>query len=145
MTTLPGETWFVGCGHMAGAMIEGWRAAGVDLSNAVAVRPSGRPVTGVRTVNSLAEAGPPPKLVVLGFKPQQLDAVATELAPLLTPQTVVLSILAGVEIDSLWLRFAKVRAVVRAMPWSSSAASHERICSVPEVFNPSPRDPRNAS
>ena len=116
MTTLPGATWVVGCGQMAGAMVEGWRTAGVDLSAAVAVRPSGRPVTGVRTVASLEEAGPPPTLVILGFKPQQLDEVAAELAPLLTPQTIVLSILAGVEIDSLWLRFANVRAIVRAMP-----------------------------
>ena len=116
MTSLPGVTWFVGCGQMAGAMVEGWRSAGVDLSAAVAVRPSGQLVTGVRTVRSLAEAGPPPRLVVLGFKPQQLDAVASELAPLLTPQTIILSILAGVEIDSLWLRFANARAIVRAMP-----------------------------
>jgi pyrroline-5-carboxylate reductase len=116
MTALPGVTWFVGCGNMAGAMVEGWRAGGVDLSAAVAIRPSGRPVEGVRTVQSLTEAGPSPRLVVLGFKPQQLDTIAAELAPLLTPQTIVLSILAGVEIDSLWLRFPSARAIVRAMP-----------------------------
>ena len=116
MTILPGVTWFVGCGNMAGAMVEGWRSAGVDLSLAVAIRPSGRAVEGVRTVASLAEAGEAPKLVILGFKPQQLDEVAHELAPLLTNQTVVVSILAGVEVDSLWLRFANVRAVVRALP-----------------------------
>jgi pyrroline-5-carboxylate reductase len=116
MTALPGVTWFVGCGNMAGAMVEGWRAGGVDLSQAVAIRPSGRPVEGVRTVASLGEAGREPKLVVLGFKPQQLDVVATELAPLLTIETVIVSILAGVEVDSLWIRFANVRAIVRAMP-----------------------------
>lgn len=116
MTKLPGVTWFVGCGNMAGAMVEGWRIAGVDLSDAVAVRPSGTPVEGVRTVSSLRETGSAPKLVVLGFKPQQLDEIAIELAPLLTHETVLVSILAGVEIDSLWLRFANVRAIVRALP-----------------------------
>lgn len=116
MITLPGVTWFVGCGNMAGAMVEGWRIAGVDLSEAIAVRPSGTAVEGVRTVSSLGEAGQAPKLVVLGFKPQQLDEIAVELAPLLTHQTVLVSILAGVEIDSLWLRFANVRAIVRALP-----------------------------
>ena len=116
MITLPGVTWFVGCGNMAGAMVEGWRIAGVDLSDAVAVRPSGTPVEGVRTVSSLGEAGTGPKLVELGFKPQQLDEIAIELSPLLTNETVVVSILAGVEIDSLWLRFANVRAIVRALP-----------------------------
>ena len=116
MTALPGVTWFVGCGNMAGAMVEGWRTAGVDLSAAVAMRPSGRPVEGVRTVSSLAEAGPPPKLVVLGFKPQKLDEVAPALEPLLSHETVVVSILAGVEMASLWARFPNVRAIVRAMP-----------------------------
>ena len=67
-------------------------------------------------MRSLAEAGGEPKLVVLGFKPQQLDEVATELAPLLSNHTVVVSILAGVEIDSLWIRFPNAHAIVRAMP-----------------------------
>jgi pyrroline-5-carboxylate reductase len=116
MTALPGVTWFVGCGNMAGAMVEGWRTAGVDLSAAIAIRPSGRPVEGVRTVSTLAEAGREPKLVVLGFKPQMLDEVAPRLEPLLTYETVVVSILAGVEMASLWARFPNVQAIVRAMP-----------------------------
>ncbi len=113
---LPNPTWLVGCGNMAGAMVEGWRSAGVDLSNAVAIRPSGTPVEGVRTVTSMAEAGPAPKLAILGFKPQQLDAVAPELSRRLSEETVVLSILAGVEASSLRSRFLRARSVVRAMP-----------------------------
>ena len=34
---LPVPTWFVGCGNMGQAMVEGWRSAGVDLSSAVAI------------------------------------------------------------------------------------------------------------
>ena len=108
--------WFVGCGNMAGAIVEGWRLAEVDLSSAVAIRPSGKPVDGVRTVTRLAEGGQPPKLVILGFKPQQLDTVAPELARWITSKTVVISILAGVEAASLSARFPKTRAVIRAMP-----------------------------
>ena len=70
------RTWFIGCGNMGGAMVDGWRAAGVDLSSAVVIRPSGRPVEGIRTVSSLSDAGPPPRLVVLAFKPQKLDEIA---------------------------------------------------------------------
>ena len=33
--------WLVGCGNMAGAMVEGWRAAGVDFSKVTVIRPSG--------------------------------------------------------------------------------------------------------
>ena len=40
---LPSPTWFVGCGNMAGAMVEGWRAARVDMSKAKVIRPSGKP------------------------------------------------------------------------------------------------------
>ncbi|MEO6581261.1 MAG: pyrroline-5-carboxylate reductase dimerization domain-containing protein [Sphingomicrobium sp.] len=113
---LMGPTWFVGCGNMTGAMVEGWRSADVGLSQAVAIRPSGKPVEGVRTVQAIGEGGRPPKLVMLGFKPQQLDEVARLLAPRLSAQTVVISILAGVEVDSLRQRFPGAAAIVRAMP-----------------------------
>ena len=113
---LLGPTWLVGCGNMAGAMVEGWRSAGVELSQAIAIRPSGKPVEGVRTVASIGEAGRPPKQVILGFKPQKLDEIAPTLAPRLSAQTVVISILAGVEVASLRGRFPGVAAIVRAMP-----------------------------
>lgn len=112
----PGSTWFVGCGNMAGAMVEGWRSADVELSQAVAIRPSGKAVEGVRTVQSVGEAGRPPKIVILGFKPQKLDEIAPQLAPRLSAQTVVISILAGVEAASLRSRFPGAAAIVRAMP-----------------------------
>jgi len=112
---LPSPTWFVGCGNMAGAMVEGWRAAGVDLSGATAIRPSATPVEGIRTVASLKDAGTAPRMVVLGFKPQQLDEVAPQLTPWLTTKTVIVSILAGVEVPSLRKRFPR-GSVVRAVP-----------------------------
>ncbi len=116
MTTLAAPTWLVGCGQMAGAMVEGWRSAGVDLSGAVAILPSGRPVPGVRTVSSIADAGPNPRFVILGIKPQKLDEVAPLLAPHLGPLTVFVSILAGVEAASLRALFGSTGAIVRAMP-----------------------------
>lgn len=113
---LPVPTWFVGCGNMGGAIVEGWRGAGYDLSNTVVIRPSGMPVTGVRTVSSIVEAGAPPRLVVLAFKPQKLDEIAPELRKYLSAKTTVISILAGVEASSLRERFPGVGAIVRAMP-----------------------------
>lgn len=108
-------TWFVGCGNMAGAMVEGWRKAGRNFKDAVAVRPSGTPVEGVRTVTALPD-GPPPSVAMLGFKPQKLDEVAPDLARRLGTDTVVLSLLAGAEAKSLRERFPSVRAIVRVMP-----------------------------
>jgi pyrroline-5-carboxylate reductase len=101
---------------MSGAMVEGWRLAGLDLSNAVAIRPSGRPVEGLRVVTNFADAGLPPRLVILGVKPQQLDEVGPKLAGWVTSKTTLVSILAGVEAKSLRERFPKAGAIVRAIP-----------------------------
>ncbi len=114
--TLPSPTWFVGCGNMGGAIIEGWRGAGIDLSGVTVIRPSGSAVEGVHTVGSLSQAGAPPKLAVLAFKPQKLDEIAPQLRSLLTPETIVLSILAGVEVASLRDRFPESGAIFRVMP-----------------------------
>src|SRR5689334_15230819 len=94
---LPAPTWFVGCGNMGGAIIDGWRTGGIDLGAVTVIRPSGKAVAGTRTVTNLAEAGPPPKLVVLAFKPQKLDEVAPELRQYLSAKTTIVSLLAGAE------------------------------------------------
>ena len=112
----PGDTWIVGCGKMAGAMVEGWQRAGVDLSQVTAIRPSGVPVAGVRTASIIWHDSTPPRLVLLGIKPQKLDEVAPELAKYLDSNTILVSILAGVEIASLRARFPEVGQIVRAMP-----------------------------
>jgi pyrroline-5-carboxylate reductase len=113
---LPTPTWFAGCGNMGGAILDGWRSGGLDLGGVTVVRPSGTEVEGARVVTSFAQAGPPPKLVVLAFKPQKLDDVAPELRRFLSANTVIVSALAGVEIGSLRQRFPGVRAIVRAIP-----------------------------
>jgi len=113
---LPQPTWFVGCGNMGGAILDGWRTGGLDLNPVTVIRPSGSPVTGARVVTSYGEAGPPPALVVLAFKPQKLDEIAAELRRFLGAKTVVVSLLAGVEAASLRQRFPGVAAIVRAMP-----------------------------
>jgi len=114
--TLPSPTWFVGCGNMGGAILDGWKAADVSLSGLTVIRPSGAPIENVRVVTSFAEAGPPPRLVVLAFKPQKLDEIAPQLRSWLTGKTVVVSLLAGVEAATLRERFPGVTAIVRAIP-----------------------------
>jgi pyrroline-5-carboxylate reductase len=107
--------WFVGCGQMAGALIEGWRRADVDFSEAVVIRPSGAQIEGIRTVSSIPDE-PSPLRCVLGFKPQSLKAVARALAPRLSSTTVLVSMLAGVQVDTLRRLFPAVQAIVRIMP-----------------------------
>ena len=111
-----GPIWLVGCGNMAGAMLERWLEVGLDPEQVTVVRPSGRAAgEGVRVLTDLPE-GEAPGLVLLGVKPQKLDEVAPALAPRLGAETVLVSILAGVELETLRTRFPAPRAIVRAMP-----------------------------
>ena len=54
---LPVPTWFVGCGNMGGAIVDGWRAGGIDLGAVTVIRPSGKPVEGVADRHELRRSG----------------------------------------------------------------------------------------
>jgi pyrroline-5-carboxylate reductase len=111
---LPAPTWFVGCGNMGSAILDGWRAGGLDLSPVTVIRPSGKAVEGARVVTSFREAGPPPSIAILAFKPQKLDEIAPELRQFLSARTTVVSLLAGAEVASLRQRFPGVGKIARA-------------------------------
>jgi pyrroline-5-carboxylate reductase len=105
--TLPGPFWLIGCGNMAGAMLDGWLEAGADPALFAVVRPSGRPFgRGIR-VSVTPPVDEMPACVMLGVKPQKLDEIAPVLEPVLGPDTILISILAGVEIASLRARFPR--------------------------------------
>lgn len=109
--------WLVGCGNMAGAMLARWLACGLDPARVTVVRPSGAAVApGVRVLAALPNDEPAPDLLMLGVKPQLLDAVTTEVAAAIGPGTTLVSILAGVEAAALRARFPSAGAIVRAMP-----------------------------
>ena len=113
---LPNPTWLVGCGNMAGSMVQGWKLAGADFVGTTIIRPSGQSVAGIPAVTRFVDAGSLPRLVVLGFKPQQLGEVAPQLAGFITPRTTVVSILAGVEAATLRKLFPNAGMIVRADP-----------------------------
>jgi pyrroline-5-carboxylate reductase len=113
---LPAPTWFVGCGNMGGAILDGWRVGGLDLSPVTVIRPSGTPVDGTRVVTSLADAGDAPRIAVFAFKPQKLAEVGPELRRHVGGGTVVISLLAGVEAATLRGYFPAAQGIVRATP-----------------------------
>ncbi|AXB78229.1 pyrroline-5-carboxylate reductase [Novosphingobium sp. P6W] len=117
----------VGCGNMAGAMLTGWLAGGIPASRFTVVDPNrdGLP-EGVTLLRELPAEGRF-DAVLLGVKPQGLDDVAPLLAPLLGRETVLFSILAGVEFDSLAARFPAVGALVRIMPNLAAAIGKSPI------------------
>ncbi len=99
-------------------MLAGWLRGGLEASRFTVVDPMmAQAPNGVRLLRDLSEDGGAPfDAILLGVKPQMLDAVAPQLAPLVGSGTVLLSILAGVELASLAARFPQAGALVRIMP-----------------------------
>ena len=117
----------VGCGNMAGAMLQGWLAAGLDAERFTVVDPAPRELPlGVRSL-SAAPADETFDAILLGIKPQLLATVAPSVSPLAGPGTVLLSILAGVELSVLRGHFPEAAGIVRAMPNLSAALGKSPI------------------
>lgn len=106
----------VGCGNMAGAMLDGWLAAGLDPARFTVVDPH---ATERRAGVCWCDAMPLQAsfdAILLGVKPQALSEVAPVVAPLAGAETAVLSILAGVELAVLADHFPGAKGWVRIMP-----------------------------
>lgn len=126
MTGWPASLLIVGCGNMGGAMLAGWLAGGMAASRVTVVDPVlGAPPPGVELLRELPERNF--EALLLGVKPQLLGEVAPGLAKLAGGQTLVLSILAGVELDSLEAYFSEAAGLVRIMPNLSAAIGKSPI------------------
>lgn len=110
-----GKILIVGCGNMGGAMLAGWLGGGFAPERFTVVDPLlAEAPAGVELLRNLPDRrfdG-----ILLGVKPQLLGDVAPRLAALAGEGTVLLSILAGVELASLAARFPAARGLVRIMP-----------------------------
>jgi pyrroline-5-carboxylate reductase len=110
----------VGCGNMAGAMLQGWLAGGLAPGRFTVVDPVARNLpAGVRSLAAMP-AGEAFDAILLGIKPQLLAEVAPQVAPLAVGGTVVIAILAGVELAVLRGYFAEA-GLLRLMPNLSAA------------------------
>lgn len=111
-----GKILLVGCGNMTGAMLEGWLAAGVPKESFTVVTPTRESVPG--DVELLREVPEDRQFdaVLLGFKPYMLADIAPTLQGVAGANAVVLSVLAGVQLETLRERFPQAGAVVRVMP-----------------------------
>lgn len=113
----PESLFLAGCGNMAGQMLLRWLECGLDPAKVLVFRPSGRPVAaGVRVLDHWPDSLPDGTVVLLGMKPGQIDAVAPQLANIGGDDLRLVSILAGVKMDSLRAHFPGFSEVVRVMP-----------------------------
>jgi len=104
-----------GYGAMTGAMLDGWLASGLPPHLFTAYGPRSKETpAGVRFVTAVPDADF--DAMVLGFKPQMLGEAGPPLEPLAGPGTTVISLLGGVELESLARRFPRAAGIVRLMP-----------------------------
>jgi len=116
MTDIASKILIFGCGNMGGAMLRGWIAGGVEASRFVVVDPfaDGLP-EGVVVRRSASEAGETFDILLLGIKPQMIGELAPDIALLLNPDAMLMSILAGTEAATLSGHFPAAK-IVRLMP-----------------------------
>jgi pyrroline-5-carboxylate reductase len=114
---------FLGSGNMAGALVRGLLASGAttpDQILCVDVRKERlaelQKVHGVRTGGDNREATRWADVVVLATKPQIFDRLLPEVAATLRPETLVVSIAAGVPIEAIEAKFDPGARVIRTMP-----------------------------
>lgn len=118
---------FVGAGSMAQAMIHGWMKEGTVSPDDVYVMnksdraklASLKETYGVNVVCEDKEIVKTADLVILAMKPKDVQAGMEAIAPLLHSHAVVLSVLAGVPMDTIERGLGK-RPIARCMPNTSA-------------------------
>jgi len=120
-----------GCGNMGGAMLQGWLAGGIAPETFTIVDPylNAAP-DGVRLLKAAPQGEGAFDVVLLGFKPQQLPDAASSVRPFVGGGTLLLSILAGVDLATLRIAFPEARAIVRVMPNLAAALGKSPIALV---------------
>jgi pyrroline-5-carboxylate reductase len=114
----------VGAGKMGGAMLTRWLQRGLDGRKVTVLDPyldaerrAALERNGVAVIADAKGAGGKAlATIVLAVKPQSIDAVMPEIAPLAGAQTILVSIAAGVRLSKLQSFFRDGQPVVRSMP-----------------------------
>ena len=113
---------FLGAGNMANALIRGLIRSGEKASNITAtVKREERKAElekthGISVGFDNVAAARDADVVVLAVKPQAMDKVLTQIAPVIDAKKLVISVAAGVPIAAIERRFPKGSRLVRSMP-----------------------------
>jgi pyrroline-5-carboxylate reductase len=122
---ITGTLVLAGAGKMGSAMLDGWVARGLNPAKVVVLEP--QPPLQVARYGSQglrlnpSRAGLAADAIVIAVKPQVANDVLPELAPLVGPKTVVVSIMAGRTLAFLQSALPLAAAIVRAMPNTPAA------------------------
>ena len=141
---LPASITLVGAGKMGSAMLSGWLTMGLPGSAITILEPAPHDDLSATCQKHGIALNPPTnawkaaEVLILAIKPQMLDAAAPSLAPLVSANTLIISILAGKRIADLAARLSGTSAIVRAMP-NTPAAIGRGITGVAASTSVSPR------
>ena len=138
-----GEVVLIGAGKMGSALLEGWIGLGVDPARIAVIEPQpAAPVTklaarGLRINPDTTSLRP--DAIVIAVKPQIAPQIMPEVAALMDPSTVAVSIMAGRTIASLAGALPDGAAIVRAMPNTPAAIGRGITVAVPHSVSPPQR------
>jgi pyrroline-5-carboxylate reductase len=132
LQNITGKIALAGAGKMGGAMLTGWLAGGLDPKQVVVIEPMpSAEITALvaRGIRLNPKDAATVETLVIAVKPQSFREAGALLRPLVSPTTLVVSIMAGTTIASL----SEVcgGAIVRAMPNTPAAIGRGITVAVP--------------
>jgi pyrroline-5-carboxylate reductase len=114
---------FLGSGKMATALARGWIQSGLITPDRLigsdplpAARQEFQQLTGVSAIVDNAAVVDASNVLILAVKPQSLPALMREIRPLLKPDHLIVSIAAGITLQSLEETFGPQQRIIRVMP-----------------------------
>jgi pyrroline-5-carboxylate reductase len=120
---MPQSLALFGAGNMGGAMLESWLEAGLNPHDVVIHDPnlpreveSGFHARGMRVNIAFDNTHPLADVVILAVKPQVFDQITPHVVRVMHENSLVVSIMAGIELETIKFRLPGSRAIVRAMP-----------------------------
>ena len=124
LSDLSGTIVLAGAGKMGSAMLSGWLAQGLDVATVAVIEPT--PSDDIKTLAAKGvRLNPAPQdigavaTLVIALKPQMFREAAPALKPFIAPDTLVVSIMAGITIAAI--DEVCGGKVVRAMPNTPAA------------------------
>jgi pyrroline-5-carboxylate reductase len=142
---MSGRLVLVGAGKMGGALLEGWLGLGLPADHIVVLEPQPSPQIANLAARGIALNPPLQTLtdiaaIVIALKPQIAADILPALASLVSPSTVVVSIMAGRTLHFLQAIFNRPCALVRAMPNTPAAIGRGITVAVPRHADAGQRD-----
>ena len=115
----------VGCGKMGSALLQGWLNAGLEAAQFFVQEPNPDAALADLGVHLNVDTGAlreaAPSVIILAIKPQLAVDVLPSIALLAAPETLVISLMAGVSINTMSDSLGGEVAFVRTMPNTPAA------------------------